>query len=43
MRSLHWRSLAVATMIISLAAAPSRFMFPRLILIRDRAWVSRWP
>lgn len=34
MRSLRWRSLISATMLVSLSAAPSRFMFPQLILIR---------
>jgi hypothetical protein len=34
MRSLHWRSIIAATMLVSLGAAPSRFMFPQFILIR---------
>jgi hypothetical protein len=34
MTSLYWRSLIATTVIIGLATAPSRFMFPQLILIR---------
>lgn len=34
MMSVHWRPLIAATMLVSLAAAPSRFMFPQFILIR---------
>ena len=34
MRSLQWRPLVAATMLVSLGAAPTRFMFPQIVLIR---------